>query len=145
MKQFFKAHPECPGWDSTTFHQQMVIYTHKATFHKHRPSLPRAPQSSHSVFKWTGTEKLLSFLNIRKLSFRVFYLGSHRKYRTQGLGTDTALAQDPSSVPSIHVRWLTIACSSDSRGSSVSGLRGHLHSCIHIHTHILPIYILEIK
>lgn len=37
-----------------------------------------------------------------------------------------------------HIGWLTVAYSSSSRGSdTLSVLCGHLHSCVHTHTHII--------
>lgn len=120
----------------------MVIYIHKATFHKHRTSQPRAPQASHSIFKWTATKKLLSFLNIRKFRFRVFCLGSHRKYRTQGLGADTALAQDPSSFPASMSGGSQLPAAlapGDSVSLAFRGTYVHVYISIHIpfpHTYL---------
>lgn len=47
----------------------------------------------------------------------------------QWLSPQSALAEDLSWVPKIHIRWLTTACNSISRDSDTSGLIGYLLLC----------------
>lgn len=47
----------------------------------------------------------------------------------QWLSPQSALAEDLSGVPRIHIRWLTTACNSISRTSDTSDLLGHLLLC----------------
>ena len=64
-----------------------------------------------------------------------------------------ALLENPSSIPSTHVRQLTITCHSSSRASNAFGLHRHLHShvCVlmhththtHTHTHLIKVKLLE--
>lgn len=52
----------------------------------------------------------------------------------QWLSPQSALAEDLSGVPRIHIRWLTTACNSISRTSDTSDLLGHLLLCTYPHT-----------
>jgi hypothetical protein len=67
-----------------------------------------------------------------------------------------ALTEDPSWLPSTHVRWLTTTYNSASEESHARGFLGHLHSCAcmidrqtdrqtHTHTHTHTHTLLRIK
>jgi hypothetical protein len=73
---------------------------------------------------------LLAFLHIDKL------LAVGTEEMAQWLETLTALPEEPGTIPSTHIGWLTSFCSSSFRGSNILFWTSQAQGIYMIHRHI---------